>query len=77
MKTFTFKATEDELKALIRHHSADICNHNNPNPDMSERLHFLMKKLHKDAPDVDADTDATNSANQQPKQEQATKQTGW
>lgn len=52
MKTFTFKATEDELLALIKHHSLNMV-HNSPTPEMSERLHFLTKKLHKDTPDVE------------------------
>lgn len=63
MKTFTFKATEDELLALIKHHSLNMV-HKNPTPEMSERLHFLTKKLHKNTPDIDADTDALNPANQ-------------
>lgn len=57
MKTFTFKATEGELLALIHHHSRIIQNHvedgSQPTPEMSERLHFLTKKLHKDTPDVE------------------------
>lgn len=59
MKTFTFKATEEELMALIRHHSFNIHNDDNPNPEMSERLHFLMKKLHKDTPDVEETKEPT------------------
>lgn len=73
MKTFTFKATEDELIALIHHHANKIVtksvaalwtNGEHPSTELSERLHFLTKKLHKDTPDVDADTDALNLANQ-------------
>jgi hypothetical protein len=54
MKTFKLTVTEDELKALINHH------HNNYedrfNPETSERIHTLTKRLNKETPEIEVET---------------------
>ena len=57
MKTFKLTVTEDELKALINHHSRIIQNSIEdgalPSIDTSERIHNLTKRLNKDTPEIE------------------------
>jgi hypothetical protein len=65
MKTWTVKLYEDELKALIQHHTIKIAEHDNPTTDMSERLHNLVKRLHKETPDISDDPRPEETVQQQ------------
>lgn len=66
-RKFRLQVTEDELIALIKHHSYNIMDHVNPIPDMSERLHDLVKRLHKTSPEIEEVVNNTTET----KQEQA------
>lgn len=75
MKQFQLKVTEDELKALINHHVNRLVTSNDvwgPNENTvhhfttntTERLHQLMKRLHKDTADIERDDTEQQQDNQ-------------
>lgn len=60
MKTFTLKVNEDELKALIAHHSSkqnQACydDGNKPDIETSARIHDLTKRLNRETPEIETD----------------------
>ncbi len=73
MKTFGLRVNEEELMALIKHHSYNIMDHQSPLPEMSERLHNLVKRLHKDTPEVEDEKQPEAPAANQPEAPKA----GW
>lgn len=59
MKTWTLKVNEDELKALILHHNGVIFHtpfDEKVKAETSARLHDLVKRLHKDTPEIEGDS---------------------
>lgn len=71
MKTFKLTVTEDELKALIKYHSSIMADGYHYEPDTSERLHNLVKRLNKETPEIENDPRPEVTA---AKEEQ---QSGW
>ncbi len=65
MKTFKITVTEDELRALIRHHATLMTysgsigtagyDYSNYSTETSERIHTLTKRLNKDIPEIEGD----------------------
>lgn len=63
MKTFKLTVTEDEMKALIRHHASTLMYNGNAMLDgssnypieTSERIHTLTKRLNKETPEIEND----------------------
>lgn len=68
-RKFRLQVTEDELKALIQFHAQDIFG--NMTTEVSERLHDLMKRLHKTTPDIEPE------APNDDKQGQTQDKVGW
>lgn len=50
-KTWKLTVDEEELRALINHNNAKLFNE--CKPEISARLHDLVKRLNKDTPDVE------------------------
>lgn len=70
-KTKAVNLTQDEIMQLVEHHGRNIANNFS---DRVERLGYLHKRLKTfNEPEITADTDALNPANQQ---KIATEQTG-
>lgn len=69
-KTYGLKCSEEEVRALIQHHSANLCDQagsvSMPNPETSQRIHDLTKRLNK-SDDTDTET----------KQSEPQPNTGW
>ena len=66
MKTFKLTVTEDELRALIRHHANSLTysgsllpggglDYSNYSTETSERIHTLTKRLNRDTPEIESD----------------------
>ncbi len=54
MKKYRVELTEDELRALIRHHG-DKISMDSIDADTSRRIHDLTKKLKNDGPEISND----------------------
>jgi pyruvate-formate lyase-activating enzyme len=53
MKKFKLTVDEEELKALIRFHSANILDNDNYEIERSQRIHDLTKRLNKETPEIE------------------------
>mgnify|MGYP003440998536 CR=1 FL=1 len=70
MRTFKLTVTEDELKAIIRHHTNHMAI-DGYKVDTSARIHDLTKRLNKRNDDADNTDVERENATEQPKVE------GW
>jgi len=93
MKTFKLTVTEDELRALIRHHASGLTysgslgpsgmDYSNYSTETSERIHTLTKRLNKETPEIESDprpqetTAQGPSAQEQSAVEQVKIPEGW
>jgi hypothetical protein len=93
MKTFKLTVTEDELRALIRHHANSLTytgsinaigmDYSNYSTETSERIHTLTKRLNKETPEIESDprpqetTAQGPSAQEQSAVEQVKIPEGW
>jgi hypothetical protein len=77
MKTFKLTVTEDELRALIRHHANTMTyagsigangayDYSNYSIETSERIHTLTKRLNKETPEIESDPRPQETAAQGP-----------
>ena len=59
MKTFRVALTENELKAVIRHHASYVAI-GEFEPETTKRIHDLTKRLKDDKPEIENDPRLTN-----------------
>lgn len=63
-KTWKLTVNEDELKAIINHNNALLFH--NPRPEISLRIHDLVKRLNKDTPEIEQQETTSNYTPQAP-----------
>lgn len=88
-RKFRLQVTEEELIALIAHHSMKLASvsgtalwksGDSPQTEVSERLHDLVKRLNKTGPEAENETKAQSDGPQENKSEGAEAKpdtTGW
>lgn len=83
MKTFKLTVTEDEVRALIRHHANSLTytgsmngigemDYSNYSTETSERIHNLTKRVNKDTPEIEGAIEPSQATAAKDEQ-----QTGW